>query len=116
MLGLALSLFHLPAGSPPLRIFPMAPVCLSAGITLMHAFTHCPQKSALQPAAPSELAAKPLQSHPSHEEAEILARNPVAEGREASRVHLSVEVSCTLLILAFRDENRSLGYPAAAHR
>lgn len=89
----------------------MAPMCLSAGITLMNAFTHFPQKSALQAAAPSVLEAKTLQRHPRQGEEEILARSPVARGRGASLVYPSARVSCALLILVSRDQSKSLGYP-----
>lgn len=50
---------------PPCQSAARDPMCLSAGITLTDAFTHLPQNTALQPAAPPALAAKPLQSHPS---------------------------------------------------
>lgn len=98
---------------PPLLIFPMAPMCLSAGITLTNAFTHFPQKSALQAAAPLVLEAKTLQRHPRQGEEEILARSPVARGRGASLGHPSARVSCALLTLVSRDQSRSLGYPEA---
>lgn len=112
-LDLVLNLFPLPASSPPLLIFPMAPMCLSAGITLTNAFTHFPQKSALQAAAPLVLEAKTLQRHPRQGEEEILARSPVARGRGASLGYPSARVSCALLTLVSRDQSRSLGYPEA---
>lgn len=42
-------------------------MCLSAGITLTEAFTHLPQNTALQPAAPPASATKPYKVTPARE-------------------------------------------------